>query len=248
MDFILEKGVSIMAYCTLCGSALSCAVRAENVEMIGYLVEKGCDINELSVYSTPLLEWAEDDLLDDAYSELRRLGASKIVSQRQKELHTEQLVALLCQELSSINDSQSGWWSDLRWLALGRCLLIGNDPDSALIALEQTSRAWEGADAIDNEWHARVTISRCRFHDSKRYHICQNSTSLAICESQCLKSHEEQLRRDGKLENHAHLMFPRSFFPGGIKKNHVFLDEDHQIALKNWLESLRDWKFKFPRK
>ena len=246
-DFVLENGVSIMAYCALCGSALSCAVRSENVDMIGYLVEKGCDINELNVSGMPLLTWAEDDLLDDASSELRRHGASKIVNQRQKELHVEHLVPLLCQELSSIDDSQSGWWSDPRWLALGRCLLIGNDPDNALIALEQTLWPYKSANERNRRWWPYVAIPRCRLHYSERYHICQNSTSLAICESQCLKPHEEQLRQDGKLENHAHLMFPRPFFPGEIMDDHVFLDKDHQIPLETWLESLKDWKFKSPK-
>lgn len=248
MDCICDKGINIMTCCGLCGPVLSSTVKAENIDMMRYLAKKGCDINDLNVYGTPLLKWAEDDLLDDAHSELTRLGATKIVSQRRVELQIENSVALLCEELSSINTSQPWSYrrSGIRWFALGRCLLIGNDPENALIALEQTLD-FDEDDSGDPDQTMHSSIG-CYCHEPGRYHLCQNSTSKPICESECLRNHEEELRMDGKLENHPHLMYPRPFFSAEIKKGYVALDENHQIPRETWLESLQGWKFQPPPK
>ena len=246
MDFIYSNGASIVDQCDLCGSVLGHAVEVENIEMIRYLVSKGCDFNELNVYGMPLLKWAEDRLLDDACTELRRLGATNTVDQRKAELQVEQSVSRLCEDLSGRSATQKWpmWLSRRRWIMLGRCLLLGDDLNNALIALEQTMHFDEGIDGKSRHLRTKFSCARCGRANSSRYHLCRDSTDMGICENTCLKLHEQELRLDEQLDDHAHLMYPRPFFSADIPKDYVALDETYHIPREEWLESLKDWKVK----
>ena len=74
--------------------------------MIRYLVDKGADINDLSIYGKTMIARAEEKFRDDAHDELKILGAVQKTDDQSIRKHFENAVQWLCQEFSAKSSSQ----------------------------------------------------------------------------------------------------------------------------------------------
>ena len=246
MKFIRERGADRDTRCVISGTALDSAIMGENIDSIRFLVQERFDVNNLNLYGVPLLKWADDNFLDDACDELRKLGALNVTSPRITELQLQASVTWLCQELSRKTASEEWpyWVRHRHWIKLGRCLLFGNDSKNALITLEQmllysaTKTSWP--------W-SKVDCEECGDRWERSIHLCRDSAKLGIISrGPCLEIHQNELRFRGELENHAYLTYPRPFFSEHIPEEYVAIDEEHYTLREQWLESLVEWKVKLP--
>ena len=245
MNLLLEYRPDLMSRCDVCETALWRAVRTEDVIMIRLLLDMGVKLDQCNTYGKPILRWAEEKHLVLACNELKSLGAVRHQHGLREKL--EQSVQRLCQQISTDLRMHVGPEWPPRWIMLGRCLYLGGDIQNALIALEQTMQ-FEEASNNDPEKgyyvYSVVSCETCPYGSSDRFHLCKDDDIMGICEDNCLKAHERELKMEGKLETHESLTYPRPWSSSAIPEDHVALSEGQYIPREAWLESLKDWTVK----
>jgi ankyrin repeat protein len=243
VDILLQWGAKVTQQCDYCPTALSCAVTSEHCEMIRKLVRSGGDVNERDFYGHSILQRAREAHLDEAVALLLSLGADSDSSSDGLSSHLESSIRHLTQKLSiqlnTENFELPQQISSRRWMILGNCLFLGNDPRNAIIALEQSLPVDDSAKTSYHSLHCKRRFGR----GSATYHFCKSGDTMIWCEEWCVETHWHYLKDLDACETHEYLRYPRVFFRD-IPDGDVALDRDTFIPREKWLESLKGWIFK----
>lgn len=227
MQLLLQKDADLSQPGDAYASPVWSAVKHENVDMIRYLIQQGADINKRNMYGKSLLSWARDNHRCKATISALEEHSAMVSKETHNVEECSQRLEETVQQIIDAFLSGERKAKD-KCVILGRCLALGHDDHNALIALEQIR---SGHQVYPNDVHL------------ERHHLCIDADTDAIEYLHSLERHEIQLSREGRLEDHKYLMYPRPFFSDfKTPRDHVTISEGKYMPLNEWLKRLKGWK------
>jgi hypothetical protein len=241
---LLKYGADPTTSCYSCPSALMAAVKSQSLDAILMLIKEGANVNEPDLFGRTPLARAKDSGLENATKTLSDLQAEESIPLERLRCRLEKSVELLISKLLQPRDP--GWdlgiyshfpWT--LWISLGRCLILGNDHQHGIIALEQILFSVEKCESPP-KWQSRSSCCYCHEWYSHKFHLCEDCCDGVFCEN-CIDRHQLLFRNS--THSHSVTKFPRQLFCD-VPEGHVALNENTYVPVQVWLEELRGWTAK----
>jgi hypothetical protein len=198
----------------------------------------------ISLVVLPWLAQRKDSGLENATKTLSDLQAEESIPLEILRSRLEKSVELLISKLLQPRDP--GWDLGIHshfpwtlWISLGRCLILGNDHQHGIIALEQILFSVEKCESPP-KWQSRSSCCYCHEWYSHKFHLCEDCCDGVFCEN-CIDRHQLLFRNS--THSHSVTKFPRQLFCD-VPEGHVALNENTYVPVQVWLEELRGWTAK----
>lgn len=185
----------------------------------------------------PWLAQRKDSGLENATKTLSDLQAEESIPLEILRSRLDKSVELLISKLLQPRDP--GWDLGIHshfpwtlWISLGRCLILGNDHQHGIIALEQIM--------FIVEWKSRSSCCYCHAENSHKFHLCEDCCDGVFCKN-CIERHQLLFRNS--TYGHSVTKFPRQLFCD-VPEGQVALDKNKYLPVQVWLEGLWGWTAK----